>query len=112
MGDWVGLLVIVGVLVAGLCGLSHLGKPPRRLTADEFERRVKESQGGTMTAGAAAALHALQKLMNPKAAEAVEVQKDLRAGYYDDGEEAGDDEDKNEGKGEGGKGKGQGRRPA
>ncbi|HEV2765736.1 MAG TPA: hypothetical protein VGV38_22315, partial [Pyrinomonadaceae bacterium] len=84
LGDWIGLLIIVGVLIAGLAGLAHLSKPPKRLTADEFEKRVKESQGGTMTAGAAAALHALQKLMNPKAAEAVEAQKDLRAGYYDD----------------------------
>ena len=94
MGDWIGLIVIVGVVVAAFCGLAHLSKPPKRLTVDEFEKRVKESQGGTMTAGAAAALHALQKLMNPKAAEAVEVQKDLRAGFYDDEEEAGDDEDK------------------
>ena len=96
MGDWIGLAVLVGLVVAGLLGLSHLSRPPWRLTEDEFERRVKESQGGTMTAGAAAALHALQKLMNPKAAEAVEVQKDLRAGYYDDGEEADDDNDKAE----------------
>lgn len=94
MGDWLGFILIVGLLVAGLFGLSHLGKPPRRLTEDEFERRVKEAQ----SAGPAV-LHAIQKLADPRAAAAVEVQKDLRAGFYDDHEEAdGDDDSEAEGK--------------
>ncbi len=62
------------------------------MSAEEFERRAAEGRG-TTGAGAAAGLHALQKLMNPRAAEAVEVQKDLRAGFYDDQQETGDGDD-------------------
>ncbi len=89
MGDWIGLGIILLVLGGGLWGLSYLGTPPKPLTPEEFERRVKQSQGW-MTAGVAGGMHALQKLINPKAAEAVEVQKDLRQGYYDDQQETGD----------------------
>jgi hypothetical protein len=46
-----------------------------------------------MSAGAFAGMQALQKLMNPKAAEAVEVQRDLKAGYYDDQQEVGEGDD-------------------
>jgi hypothetical protein len=45
-------------------------------------------------------MYALQKLMNPKAAEAVEVQKDLKAGFYDaehgESGEGGEGEDEGE----------------
>lgn len=88
MSDWIGLAVIVLVLAGALLGLSHLGKPPEQITHEEFERRVKEGRG-TMTTSAFAGMHALQKLLNPKAAEAVEVEKDLKAGYYDDQQETG-----------------------
>ena len=89
MGDFIGLLLIVFILVGGFLGLARLGAPPERMTQDEFERRVQEGRG-MMSAGVMAGMHALQKLMNPKAAEAVEVQKDLRAGYYDDQQKQGD----------------------
>ena len=89
MSDWFGLGVIILILTAGLFALAHLGRPPQQLTQDEFERRVKASQGW-MSAGVAGGMYALQKLMNPKAAEAVEIQKDLRAGYYDDQRETGE----------------------
>lgn len=89
MGDWIGLGVIVSVLAVSLLGLSHLGKPRAPLSEEEFERRAAESRG-TMSAGVAGMMYALQKLMNPKAAEAVETQKDLRAGYYDETEQAGE----------------------
>ena len=94
MSDLVGLLLIVLILVAGFFGLAHLGAPPKQMTQDEFERRVQEGRG-MMSAGVMAGMHALQKLMNPKAAEAVEVQKDLRAGYYDDQQKQGDGDDEN-----------------
>jgi hypothetical protein len=81
MGDWIGLGVIVLVLAGCLWGLSHLGKTREPMSEEEFERRAAESRG-TMSAGAAGLMYALQKLMNPKAAEAVEVQKDLKAGFY------------------------------
>ena len=89
MSDWLGLLLIVLIIVGGFFGLARLGAPPEQMTQDEFERRVQEGRGA-MSAGVMAGMHALQKLMNPKAAEAVEVQKDLRAGYYDDQQKLGD----------------------
>ena len=81
MGDWIGLGVIVLVLAGSLWGLSHLGKTREPMSEEEFERRAAESRG-TMSTGVAGMMYALQKLMNPKAAEAVEVQKDLKAGFY------------------------------
>ena len=89
MGDWIGLLVIVLILAGALYGLSHLGKPAKPLSKEEYERRVREGRG-TMSAGALAGINALQKLVNPKAAEAIEVQKDLQAGFYNDEEKKGE----------------------
>ena len=89
MGDWIGLGIIVLVLAGGLLGLSYLGKPSKPISKDEYERRIQEGRG-TMSASVMAGMQALQKLMNPKAAEAIEVQRDLRAGYYDDQQEVGD----------------------
>jgi hypothetical protein len=95
MGDWIGLGLIVLVAVGALVGMSYLGRPRPPMTQEEFERRVQESRG-TMSAGVAGLMYALQKLMNPKAAEAVEVQKDLRAGFYDAKEQAGEGGDEDE----------------
>lgn len=92
MGDWIGLGVFLLILLGAFLGLARLGAPPEKVTHEEFERRVQEGRG-TTGAGAAAAMYALQKLMNPKAAEAVEVQKDLEAGYYDEHEQAGEGEE-------------------
>ncbi|HEV2859671.1 MAG TPA: hypothetical protein VGX48_01540 [Pyrinomonadaceae bacterium] len=92
MGDWLGLGLFVLVVVGALVGLSYLGRAPKKLTEEEYRQRVAESRG-TMSAGVAGVMYALQKLMNPKAAEAVEVMKDLKAGFYDDEEkDAGPDE--------------------
>ena len=89
MSDWIGLGIIVLVVVGALYGLSHLGKPAKPLSKEEYERRVREGRG-TMSAGAFAGMNALQKLVNPKAAEAIEVQKDLQAGFYNDEEKKGE----------------------
>ena len=67
MGDWIGLGIILLVVVGALVGLSYLGRRPKPLTADEYERRAAEARG-TMSAGVAGLMYALQKLMNPKAA--------------------------------------------
>lgn len=83
MSDWIELGFIVLVVLSALLGMSHLGKPARPLTEEEYERRVSESRG-VMSAGVMAGLYALQKLLNPKAVEAVEVQRDLKAGFYND----------------------------
>jgi hypothetical protein len=85
MGDWIGLGIIVLVVVGALFGMSQLGKPPKPMSQEEYERRVSESRG-FMSAGVMAGLYALQKLLNPKAVEAVEVQRDLKAGFYNDEE--------------------------
>ncbi|HYN86416.1 MAG TPA: hypothetical protein VER32_14295 [Pyrinomonadaceae bacterium] len=106
MEDWIGLGVIVFVLACGYFGMSYLGRPARRMSAEEFERRAAEGRG-TTSAASAAGLQALEKLMNPKAAEAVEVQKDLRAGFYDDRQETGE----GGGDGEGGEGARRSREP-
>ena len=89
MSDWIGLGIFVLIVVGALVGLSHLGKKPRRLTEEEYEQRVAEAKG-TTRAAALAGLNALNKMINPKAVEAVEKQRDLRAGYYDDQEEEGE----------------------
>ena len=89
MGDWLGLGVITLVLLGGFAGLVRLGTPRPPLSKEEFERRAAEGRG-YMSAGVMAGMHALQKLLNPKAAEAVEVERDLRAGYYDEQQAKGD----------------------
>ena len=89
MTDWIGLGIIVLVVVGALVGLSFLGRTRKPLTAEEYERRVAEAKGTTRGA-AIAGMSALDKFVNPKAAKAVEVQQDLRAGYYDDQEEEGE----------------------
>lgn len=97
MGDWIGLVVIVLLLAGALFGLSHLSKPAKSLSQEEYEQRVAESRGFA-SAGAMAGLYALQKLLTPKAVEAIEVQRDLKAGFYNDQEKKGegDEPDVNE----------------
>ncbi|HEV7890958.1 MAG TPA: hypothetical protein VGP08_09975 [Pyrinomonadaceae bacterium] len=92
MGDWIGLGIIVAVVVGALVGMSYLGRKPKQLTADEYERRVATAKGTTRGA-AIAGLYAMQKLLNPKAVEAIEVQRDLKAGFYNDAEKKGDGDD-------------------
>jgi hypothetical protein len=92
MGDWIGLGIIVLVVAGALAGMSYLGRKPKPLTADEYERRVAEARGATRGA-AVAGLYAMQKLLNPKAVEAIEVQRDLKAGFYNDAEKKGEGDD-------------------
>lgn len=89
MGDWIGLGIFVLVVVGAVVGLSHLGRKPEPLTAEEYERRVAEAKGTTRGA-AVAGLSALDRFVNPNAAKAVEVQRDLKAGFYNDGEKKGE----------------------
>jgi hypothetical protein len=76
MSDWIGLAVFVLIVVGGLFAAARLGAPPREISQEEFERRVRE--GAYTRAG----MFALQQLLHPKAANAVEVQQDLKHGYY------------------------------
>ena len=89
MGDWIGLGFIVLLVIGALFGLSYLGRPRKPLSNEEYEQRVRDARG-TMRAGAFAGLNALEKLINPKAAKAIEAQQDLKAGYYNDEEKKGE----------------------
>lgn len=86
--DWIGLGVILLMILGGLCGAAYLGSPPEKISQEEFDRRVKEG------ASTKAAMFALQQWLNPKGAKAIEVQQDLKHGYYNkkkipgDGDEA------------------------
>ena len=97
MSDWIGLVIFVLVVVGALVGLSHLGKKPKPLTEEEYEQRVADAKGTTRGA-AIAGLNALDSFVNPKAAKAVAVQQDLKAGYYDDQEEEGEGDEPGAGK--------------
>ena len=88
-GDWIGLAFIVLLVLGALYGLSRLGREPKEMTAEEYERRVAEAKGSTRSA-ALAGMTALDTFINPKAAKAVEVQQDLKAGYYNDEEREGE----------------------
>ncbi|HKZ01378.1 MAG TPA: hypothetical protein VI750_11230 [Pyrinomonadaceae bacterium] len=92
MSDFVGVGIIVLVALFGLIGLAQLTKP-YNVTTEEFEKRAKEGPG-LLGAG----LISIQKLLDPAAEKAAEVQEDLRQGRYDgeqgagDGPEAGNDD--------------------
>lgn len=87
MNDWIGLGIFVAVVVLAVVASSQLGKPPKRITVEEFEKRARS--GAFTRAG----MFALQQLLNPKAAQAMEVQQDLRHGYYNKKRVPGDGED-------------------
>ncbi len=93
MSDWIGLAVILLIILGGLFAAARLGSPPEKISQEEFDRRVKEG------ASTKAAMFALQQWLNPKGAKAIEVQQDLRHGYYNkkkipgDGDEAEADKD-------------------
>jgi hypothetical protein len=85
MKDWIGLGFIL-LLVIG--GLYLLTRPKKPLTAEEFEKRAAEGPG-LLSAGALG----LQKILDPAAKKAAEVQEDFRQGYLDGEQESGDDND-------------------
>jgi hypothetical protein len=76
MNGWIGLAVILLIILGGLLAAARLGTAPEEITQEEFERRARE--GAYTRAG----MFALQQLLHPKAARAVEVQQDLKHGYY------------------------------
>jgi hypothetical protein len=76
MGDWIGLVFFVLLIVGVAVGLKLLSKPQTR-TSEEFERHAAE---GTTAIGAS--MNALQELMNPEAAKAKEVITQMKEGRY------------------------------
>ena len=93
MSDWLGLGLIVVLIVLALVGMARLGTPRREMTPEEFEERART--GGYTRAG----LFGLQQWLHPKAVKAIEVQQDLKSGYYNKKRVPGDgdDEEKSEG---------------
>lgn len=85
MKDWIGLAFILLIVLGGLYLLTRPTKP---LTTEEFEKRAAENPG-LLSAGALG----LQKILDPAAAKAAEVQEDFRQGYLDGEQESGDDKD-------------------
>ena len=76
MGDWIGLLFFALLIVGAVVALKALAKPRPR-TSEEFERNAAE---GTTMLGAS--MNALQELMNPEAAKAMEVITQTKEGRY------------------------------
>lgn len=76
MGDWIGLIFFIMLIVGIIVGLKILAKPQTRTEA-EFERNAAE---GTTMLGAS--MNALQELMNPAEAKAKEVQTQMKEGRY------------------------------
>ena len=84
MSDWVGLSLIGFLVLCGLIGLLRLSKP-YDVTIEEFEKRAHEAPS-LISAG----FTGLQKLLDPAAGKAMEVQEDLKQGYYNGEQESGD----------------------
>ncbi|MBX3290887.1 MAG: hypothetical protein KF855_16340 [Acidobacteria bacterium] len=76
MGDWVGLIFFLVLIIGAVVGLKVLSKQKTR-TAEEFERNVAEGPtalGGTM--------NALQEMLNPEEAKAKEVVMQMKDGNF------------------------------
>ena len=84
MNDLIGLGVIAVVVLLAVYGLHVLSKP-YDVTPEEFEKRAQEGPS-LISAG----MIGLQKLLEPGAKKAIEVQEDLRAGRYNKADESGD----------------------
>ena len=84
MSDWIGLGFIAFLILCGLWGLSHVSKP-YDVTTEEFEKRAHEAPG-MLSAG----ISGLQKMLDPAAGKAAEVQEDFKQGYYNGEQESGD----------------------
>lgn len=87
MNDWIGLTVIVFIIAGGLFAAARLGAPPEEISEEEFQRRAREG------AHTRAAMFALQQWLHPKGAQAIEVQQDLKHGYYNKKKVLGDGDD-------------------
>jgi len=84
MSDWFGLGLIAFLIICGLWGLSHLSKP-YDVTTEEFEKRAHEAPS-LLSAG----MSGLQKILDPAAGKAMEVQEDFKQGYFNGEQESGE----------------------
>jgi hypothetical protein len=94
MNDLIGIGFLALLVLAALFGLIHLSKP-YDVSTEEFEKRAHEAPS-LISAG----MSGLQKILDPAAGKAMEVQEDFKQGYYNgeqesgDGPEAGDEQKK------------------
>ena len=84
MNDWIGLGFIAFLVLAAIFGLLRLSHP-YEVSYEEFEKRAHEAPS-LISAG----MSGLQKLLDPAAGKAMEVQEDLKQGYYNGEQESGD----------------------
>lgn len=84
MNDFIGILFIAVLVLAAIFGLLHLSKP-YEVSNEEFEKRAHEAPS-LMSAG----MSGLQKILDPAAGKAMEVQEDFKQGYYNGEQESGD----------------------
>ena len=84
MSDIIGIGFIAVLVLAAIFGLLHLSKP-YEVSNEEFEKRAHEAPS-LMSAG----LSGLQKVLDPAAGKATEVQEDFKQGYYNGEQETGD----------------------
>lgn len=76
MGDWLGVLFFVLLIIGVIAGLKALSKPQTR-TSEEFERNATEN-----TTMMGASMNALNEIMNPAAAKAKETITQMKDGRY------------------------------
>ena len=84
MNDLIGIGFIVLLVLAALFGLIKLSQP-YDISTDEFEKRAHEAPS-LISAG----MSGLQKILDPAAGKAMEVQEDFKQGYYSGEQESGD----------------------
>ncbi|MEP6920688.1 MAG: hypothetical protein ABI967_06145 [bacterium] len=72
------------LILAAIFGLLRLSQP-YEVSNEEFEKRAREAPS-LMSAG----MSGLQKLLDPAAGKAREVQEDLKQGFYNGKQESGD----------------------
>ena len=84
MSDTIGLVFIALLLLAAVVGLLYLSRP-YDVSNEEFEKRAHEAPS-LISAG----MSGLQKILDPAAGKAMEVQEDFKQGYYNGEQESGD----------------------
>ena len=84
MSDLVGVGIIGGIVLVAILFLYYLSRP-YDVTPEEFEKRAQEGPGLIN-----AAMVGMQKMLEPGAKKAIEVQEDLRAGHYNKKDQSGD----------------------
>ena len=84
MNDLIGIAFIVLLVLGAVIGLLQLSKP-YDVSNEEFEKRAHEAPS-LISAG----MSGLQKILDPAAGKAMEVQEDFKQGYYNGEQESGD----------------------